>query len=731
MNMQTKQSNEQVIRNIDYIQVLKNRWREIFLVFLLVMVVAVVVTWLMTPTYMAKSQIQIKPPDPLLNVDMNSGRDPVASANKTPTFMTTQYEVLIAKEVLKRVAKKQRLDEEWKMTLDDAADNLKNMVKISPVRATDLVDIIVSVPKDSRLAKDIAESLPEVYREGREEEVRAKLQGNIDSLKKLVAEQKNAVGEKKALLTQEIKKGYLPSTWSNDERGGGMTANMEDEEFRRASDKAMKLRSDEVALKNHVDQMQSLPDDKLLNYVILNMQGQSGAEPLRRTYTEFSDKQKEKELLIADGLAPKHPRMVALAETTKMLQERLNDELIGLRDTLKTELVKLAADRQEAEKTVEEKREEYEKRVLMMPDYEDARHAYNSARDQLNKFETDLNVEKARLTVPRETIIWYEYPKLPVAPSSPNVTINLAVGAVAGILLGIGLALLLEFMDTSVKTMEDVERALQVPVLGIIPKNVPILHSAENMGPDAEAYRILRTNIEFNKHGLEEVSLTFVSGSAGEGKTTTMSNLAYICAQGGYATLMIDADLRRSKLHRYYELDNSVGLTSYLLDDYPLEEVVFQTPIDNLYVMPAGPTPFDPSGALNSRKFSELLQEVKQRFDIVLVDSPPILGVSDSAVIVSEVDMTLMVVQPHKLPLKALLRQKQVIESVGGNLAGVVMNNVDITTDHQYQYYTTYYSYYATDTNVGADTSKLKKSERSGKAKELASVLKIDSDDLY
>ncbi len=731
MNMQTKQSNEQVIRNIDYIQVLKNRWREIFLVFLLVMVVAVVVTWLMTPTYMAKSQIQIKPPDPLLNVDMNSGRDPVASANKTPTFMTTQYEVLIAKEVLKRVAKKQRLDEEWKMTLDDAADNLKNMVKISPVRATDLVDIIVSVPKDSRLAKDIAESLPEVYREGREEEVRAKLQGNIDSLKKLVAEQKNAVGEKKALLTQEIKKGYLPSTWSNDERGGGMTANMEDEEFRRASDKAMKLRSDEVALKNHVDQMQSLPDDKLLNYVILNMQGQSGAEPLRRTYTEFSDKQKEKELLIADGLAPKHPRMVALAETTKMLQERLNDELIGLRDTLKTELVKLAADRQEAEKTVEEKREEYEKRVLMMPDYEDARHAYNSARDQLNKFETDLNVEKARLTVPRETIIWYEYPKLPVAPSSPNVTINLAVGAVAGILLGIGLALLLEFMDTSVKTMEDVERALQVPVLGIIPKNVPILHSAENMGPDAEAYRILRTNIEFNKHGLEEVSLTFVSGSAGEGKTTTMSNLAYICAQGGYATLMIDADLRRSKLHRYYELDNSVGLTSYLLDDYPLEEVVFQTPIDNLYVMPAGPTPFDPSGALNSRKFSELLQEVKQRFDIVLVDSPPILGVSDSAVIVSEVDMTLMVVQPHKLPLKALLRQKQVIESVGGNLAGVVMNNVDITTDHQYQYYTTYYSYYATDTNVGADTSKLKKSERSGKAKELASVQKNDSDDLY
>ncbi|AYR30838.1 hypothetical protein CUB96_08305 [Akkermansia muciniphila] len=203
---------------------------------------------------------------------------------------------------------------------------------------------------------------------------------------------------------------------------------------------------------------------------------------------------------------------------------------------------------------------------------------------------------------------------------------------------------------------------------------------------------------------------------------------------GGYATLMIDADLRRSKLHRYYELDNEVGLTSYLLEDYPLEEVIFQTPIENLYVMPAGPTPFDPSGALNSRKFNELLQEVKQRFDIVLVDSPPILGVSDSAVIVSEVDMTLMVVQPRKLPLKALLRQKQVIESVGGNLAGVVMNNVDITSDHQYQYYTTYYSYYSADgasSGENADASSMKKVERSGKAKELAATQSHDSEDLY
>ena len=432
-----------------------------------------------------------------------------------------------------------------------------------------------------------------------------------------------------------------------------------------------------------------------------------GADALRKTYAEFSDKLKEKENLKSQNIGARHPKMLALLETERILGDKLNKELIGLRASLKSKLEMVAASRKHWEATVAQKEEDLQKHVLQVPMYEQASRDYDAALDQLKELDSRYKDEIARLRVPREAIEMYQLPTYPVAPYKPNVTINLAVGAGAGLLLGIGLALLLEFMDTSVKTMEDVERALQVPVLGIIPKNVPILHSSDAMGPDAEAYRILRTNIEFNKKGLEEISLTFVSGSAGEGKTTTLCNLAYICAQGGYATLMIDADLR-------------------------LEEVIFQTPIENLYVMPAGPTPFDPSGALNSRKFNELLQEVKQRFDIVLVDSPPILGVSDSAVIVSEVDMTLMVVQPRKLPLKALLRQ--VIESVGGNLAGVVMNNVDITSDHQYQYYTTYYSYYSADgssSGENADASSMKKVERSGKAKELAATQSHDSEDLY
>lgn len=735
MNAPDQQNGDPIVRNIDYIQVLKNRWKEVFLVFMLVLVISLVVTLLMPPSFRATSKFQIKRPRPVMGI--GTGEDVVASSNMTDNYIPMQYSVLTSSEVLKVVSKKLNLAAEWGMTDELAATNLAGMIKVSPLRATDLVDVIVSGP-DPKLVQNIAKAVPEAYKQDREMRENRLVETAIRSLQDVLREQEDIVNDKMMALKKLIAENdYLPSTMYRSGDNRVMTGAMEDEDFRNSKAQLMKFEKDEQELAAYVAEIQRLPDDKLMDYVtnsdLLNAEILA-ADSLRKTYQEYMEKDKERETLKSQNLGPKHPKMVALQETANILKEKLNKELVGLRSSLKSKLEMVAASRMKWEKIVAQKEEDLRHHVMKMPVYEQTSREYDTALDQLKTLDARYKDEIARLRVPRESIEMYDNPLLPSAPYKPDVTLNLAVGAVAGLLLGMGLALLLEFMDTSVKTMEDVERALQVPVLGIIPKNVPILHSAGSLGPDAEAYRILRTNIEFNKKGLEEISLTFVSGSAGEGKTTTLCNLAYICAQGGYATLMIDGDLRRSKLHRYYELDNEVGLTSYLLEDYPLEDVIFQTPVENLYVMPAGPIPFDPSGALNSRKFSELLQEVKQRFDIVLVDSPPILGVSDSAVIVSEVDMTLMVVQPRKLPLKALLRQKQVIESVGGNLAGVVMNNVDITSDHQYQYYTTYYSYYSAESGASdgnADASSLKKAERSGKSKELAATQSSDNEDLY
>jgi capsular exopolysaccharide synthesis family protein len=282
-----------------------------------------------------------------------------------------------------------------------------------------------------------------------------------------------------------------------------------------------------------------------------------------------------------------------------------------------------------------------------------------------------------------------------INPSKPNVMMLMSIGAGLGLVLGLLIAFFLEYLDTSVKSLDDVERYLGVPVLAVIPKDVGVLHKQSGLSPDAEAYRILRTNIEFNRRSADANAITIVSGGAGEGKSTTLVNLAYICAQGGYNTLMIDGDLRRPKLHTFFDINNSVGLTNYLTTALMLEDVILQTPVENLYFMPSGILPADAAGILNSRRMSELITDVKARFDLVLIDSPPILGVSDASVLASEVDLTVVVIQHRKLPRNMLLRVKQAIENVGGNLLGVVLNNVDVRSDAQYQYYTSYYTYYS------------------------------------
>ena len=159
--------------------------------------------------------------------------------------------------------------------------------------------------------------------------------------------------------------------------------------------------------------------------------------------------------------------------------------------------------------------------------------------------------------------------------------------------------------------------------------------------------------------------------------------------------LLIDADLRRPSLHRLFDVSNATGLTNYLTTNTRLEDVVVRTPIENLYFLPSGLLPADSAGILNSQRMSELITDVKSRFDLVLIDSPPILGVSDASVLSNEADLTLIVVQHRKLPRHMLMRVKQTVENVGGRVIGVVLNNVDVRSDSQYQYYTSYYTYYS------------------------------------
>jgi capsular exopolysaccharide synthesis family protein len=272
----------------------------------------------------------------------------------------------------------------------------------------------------------------------------------------------------------------------------------------------------------------------------------------------------------------------------------------------------------------------------------------------------------------------------------------MALAVAVGLIVGVGLAFFLEYLDTSVKTMEDVENYLQVPVLAVVPKNIQLLHSHPEAVADIEAYRILRTNLEFNRPSAEHNTVTCVSGGAGEGKSTTLNNLACTFAQGGYNTLIIDADMRRPSQHRMLGMDNDIGLSDFLTTDVDLEELVRPTSVPNLSLLPSGKMPYDSVGVLNSQRMLDLVAQVKSRYDIIFFDSPPILGLSDASVLVRGLDLTIIVVQHRRFPRAMLQRVKQAVLNVGGNILGVVLNNVDVRHDQYYEYYTNYYNYYYT-----------------------------------
>jgi len=282
-------------------------------------------------------------------------------------------------------------------------------------------------------------------------------------------------------------------------------------------------------------------------------------------------------------------------------------------------------------------------------------------------------------------------------PVRPNKVLNITLGVIIGLVVGVGLAFFIEYLDTSVKTIDDVERSLGSPVLGVIPQNVGILINEGAESPHAEAYRVLRTNLLFSRKDDKLNTVAVVSAGAGEGKSTTVFNLAAIFAQSGQRVLMVDSDLRRPTLHKMLKVTNNIGLTNYLLKQNSLEEVIQTTSLPSLDFMASGKLPSSSLGILSSAQMRDLITELKQHYDYIFFDSHPVMGVSDASILASEVDMTLQVIQYRRYPQPMNIRAKQLIEKVGGNLVGIVLNNINMSQDESYYYYSGYYhDYYYT-----------------------------------
>ena len=682
-------SEETKLHFLDYWRVIRVRWVLIMLAFLLVLLTAAVVTYFQPREYQSSVFIEVKSTAQNMRIFSNADSNmPIHDPQLAPTV----FQVIQRTGVLYPVIEDLKLQDRWtkggsRPTREQAYQRLRSRLDVDEVRNTDLLQIRV-LDTDPQLAADIANKIVAVYQNTRVEEEKEIMNRAVESMNAEVAKQQKKVddasGEVARIRDQEGIVDLNPEGIEDSTSPVNTIVVKQEQEVNDAETKVSVLSS-------QLEQIEKVKGEDLMRMMpTLNIQDPT----TQKILPMYQEAVANEALLLNSGLGENHPKVKALRATKDVFTKQLEEQVTNIRNALSQNLRSAQATRDDLSKRLATINERQLNSKNLSATYTRAKNLYIKEKMLLDGVRTRAQTQTMELAMPRMAVSVKQVAEPPSYAARPRVGLNLALGALVGLVVGLGLAFFIEYLDTSVKTMEDVESLLGVPVLAIIPKNIKILHREPGDTPDAEAYRILRTNIEFNRKNPEANAISMVSGGPGEGKSTTLANLAFTSAQGGYTTLIVDADLRRPVQHTLFELSNRVGLTNYLTTDMRLEDVIFPTTVENLSLLPSGILPSDAVGILNSQRMSDMIAELKTRYDIIFFDSPPMLGVSDASVLASEVDQTIIVVQHRRFPRAMLTRVKQAVLGVGGTVLGVVLNNVDLKHDQNYYYYTNYYGYY-------------------------------------
>jgi capsular exopolysaccharide synthesis family protein len=702
-SLQNQPQQETKLHFLDYWRIIRIRKAIIITVFLITAIVATAVTFLLPESYASTARIRIEP-DAISDIRSVGGEAPYASYD--PYFIQTEFEIIQDRVVLGKVIEALNLNAEWgkkyfggeMLKTPETMEFLKRRMSLMPVRNTKLIGITV-YSEDKNDAARLANAIADAYRDYR---LHLRRQLSLNGIK-VLEDRFQSDGEQIQAIQTNVDN-LRKELGVNDSDPNSMlpTPTLSQEQVRNYNAMRLEGETHYMKLEKEVTQLQVLSPDKMRD-VLPTLSPDSALSDLLNKLHESE----QNFVTLTNDYSPADLHITRVQSLIDELNRQIDARVAGIMAGLENQVQSEKAALDALTASVETAKEKDQTDFTKGQPYWLAKRELGEKIEFHRLLGVKIAQEKLDVEIPKTSIVEITGPAEPGdSPVKPNKTLNIILGVVIGLIMGIGLAFFIEYLDTSVKTIDEVERAFQSPVLGVIPQNVGYLVDEGLESPHAEAYRVLRTNILFSRKDEKLNTIVVVSAGAGEGKSITVVNLATVFAQAGQRILVVDSDLRRPTLHKLLHVSNNIGLTNYLLKQNKLEDVIQTSSVPMLDFMASGKLPSTSMSILGSAQMKEMVAELKQRYDFIFFDSPPILGVSDASVLASEVDMVIQVIQYRRYPQPMSIRAKQLIEKVGGNLIGILLNNINMSQDESYYYYTGYYhgNYYYTRNEDSQET---------------------------
>ena len=469
-------------------------------------------------------------------------------------------------------------------------------------------------------------------------------------------------------------------------------------------EKITKISSNLTLAQAEVNELESMYQEikRISPEEALNLPVIAGNETIKELRRQIINKEQEIASL-SKSIGYKHPKMIRTKKDLNALKGKLNSEIQDVIQSIKNRY-ELAQQKAKSIQTLLDKTKQnaafmsdkFIQYEILNRDIEVHRLLYDRLLSRIKEF----NITEQQQTID----VWVIESADPPASSitkGPKRTILL--GIIISLVAGIGLAFFLEYMDNTVKTSEDAEERLGLPILGMI----PLLKDSENKIEDivfqapssliSEAYKAIRTSVLLSSPDGSPKSILITSMNQGVGKTVTSVNLAIAFAQSEKKVLLIDGDMRRARIHKIFNLANTSGLSTYLTNQSDIT-ILKHDELDCLDIAPAGPVPPNPSELLSSSRFSKLITDVSDNYDLIIFDSPPMFNVSDAHLISKSTEQTILVTRSGLTTYDAVAKANKILTDINSEMLGLIINAVDLKK--QQQYYSKYdgpYGYYKND----------------------------------